>query len=158
MGQISAGVLQRLVDLHGVLVPLPLGKGVILALSILETHPAAKYALITLDNQAIIQALQHNRSQLAQYLLDYVHAFIQQLKCKCHNIHIHLEWVPGHMDIEGNELADKYAKRAITGDIFCTDDLPDLLKKHLLVSIGALKANWKKSIPQRWRKAWLNSP
>ena len=36
--------------------------GVILALSILETHSAA---LIALDNQAVIQALQNNRSQPA---------------------------------------------------------------------------------------------
>ena len=127
-------------------------------LSILETHPAAKSALIALNNQAVIQALQNNRSQPAQHLLDYVHVFIWQLKCKCRNLHIHLEWVPGHMDIKGNELADEHAKRAATGDISHTEDLPDLLKKCLPVSIAALKANWKKSIPQRWRKAWLNLP
>ena len=62
------------------------------------------------------------------------------------------------MEIEGNELADEHAKRAAAGDISHIDDLPDLLKKCLLVSIAALKANWKKSIPQCWRKVWLNSP
>ena len=35
---------------------------VILALSLLEAHPAAKSALIALDNQAVIQALQNNRT------------------------------------------------------------------------------------------------
>ena len=39
--------------------------GVILVLSLLEAHPAAKSALIALDNQAIIQALQNNRTQPA---------------------------------------------------------------------------------------------
>ena len=62
------------------------------------------------------------------------------------------------MDIEGNELTDEHAKRVATGDISCTDNLPDLLKKCLPVSIAALKANWKKPIPQCWRKVWLNFP
>ena len=73
--------------------------GVILALSLLEAHPAAKSALITLDNQAVIQALQNNRTQPAQHLLDYVYTLIRWLKQKCCNLHIHLEWVPGHMEI-----------------------------------------------------------
>ena len=60
--------------------------GVILALSILEAHSTAKSALITLDNQAVIQAFQNNRTQLAQHLLDYVHTLIRWLKCKCPNL------------------------------------------------------------------------
>ena len=71
---------------------------------------------------------------------------IWQLKQKCCNLHIHLEWVPGHMEIEGNELADEQAKRVAAGDTSCMDDLPALLKKHLLVSIMALKADRKKSV------------
>ena len=62
------------------------------------------------------------------------------------------------MEIKGNELADEHAKRVAAGDIFCTDNLPDLLKKCLPVSIVALKANQKKSILQHWGKVWLNSP
>ena len=44
----------------------------ILVLLLLEAHPAAKSALIALDNQATIQALKNNRTQPAQHLLDYV--------------------------------------------------------------------------------------
>ena len=71
----------------------------------------------------------------------YVHGLIQQLNHKWHNLHSHLEWVPGHMENKGNELADEHAERVAAGDIFCTDNVPDLLKKNLLVSIVALKAN-----------------
>ena len=58
---------------------------------------------------------------------DYVHTLIQRLKQKCCNLHIHLEWVPGHMEIEGNELADEHAKRAAAGD---TSRMGDLLLEY----------------------------
>ena len=38
------------------------------------------------------------------------------------------------------------------------DNLPALLQKRLPVSIAALKADRKKSVLQRWKKAWSNSP
>ena len=34
------------------------------------------------------------------------------------------------MDIAGNDLADKHAKRAATGEVSDTNDLLDILKKN----------------------------
>ena len=62
------------------------------------------------------------------------------------------------MEIEGNELADKHAKRVAAGGTSRMDDLPALLQKHLPVTIAALKADRKKSVLQCWKKAWSNSP
>ena len=33
------------------------------------------------------------------------------ISVKCHQVDIHLNWVPGHMNIKGNELADQAAKK-----------------------------------------------
>jgi RNase H len=132
--------------------------GIILALKMLDTRPALRSVLIALDNQAVIQALQNNRTQPTQYLLDNVHVAILRLKRKHRRLHIHMEWVPGHMDIEGNEIADEHAKRAADGEVSNSNDLPDSLKKRLPASIAALRAKRKKSLMQHWRKIWSKSP
>jgi hypothetical protein len=73
-------------------------------------------------------------------------------------IHIHLEWVPGHMDLQGNVMADQHAKKAAEGDVSSTTRLPPLLKSRLPASVSAIKARRKKTLMKRWRKLWLKSP
>jgi len=72
--------------------------------------------------------------------------------------HLYFEWVPGHMDIEGNEAADAKAKEAATGTTPVCERLPTLLSDTLTVSVAALKAERKKAIPARWLALWTSSP
>jgi ribonuclease HI len=132
--------------------------GILLALTLLEKNPLASTALITLDNQAAIQALQNDHAQPAQYLLDEIHATILKMKRRRRRLRIHLEWVPGHMEIKGNELADTHAKMASEGNTSNLADLPHILRKCLPESVAALKAQRKGTILQRWRKDWSQSP
>ncbi|KIJ52972.1 hypothetical protein M422DRAFT_81035, partial [Sphaerobolus stellatus SS14] len=71
---------------------------------------------------------------------------------------LHLEWVPGHEDVEGNELADDEAKKAAGGITSATQELPHILHQTLPISIAALKSERKKTILPRWRASWTTSP
>jgi ribonuclease HI len=129
--------------------------GVVLALHTIKVLRDEKRILIALDNQATIRALTNNCRQPGQYLLDEVHKMIGKLGKK---IKIHLEWAPGHHDLEGNEAADAEAKRAASGDCTNSKDLPDILQKPLPFSIAAMKADFKDKSKLRWEEMWKKSP
>ena len=123
---------------------------ILLALALLEASPQADTVLIALDNQAAIWALQGNHTQPSQYLLDEIHSAILRIKHRHHQLLIHLEWVLGHMDVEGNIMADTHVKMASEGNTSELADLPHLLRECLPASIAALKAQHKRTILQWW--------
>jgi len=61
------------------------------------------------DSQAAIQRLQHNRPGPGHQTASAIHQLINNLY-KDFRTHIHIKWVPGHTEVEGNETADKLAK------------------------------------------------
>ncbi|KAH9942978.1 hypothetical protein B0H21DRAFT_661666, partial [Amylocystis lapponica] len=96
--------------------------------------------LIALDNQPVISALNANRRQPGQYLLDEVHKALQKLHTDYPRTHIHIAWTPGHHDIPGNEHVDLEAKSAAEGHSSPSDTLPSLLHSPLPKSVAALRA------------------
>ena len=64
------------------------------------------------DNQSSIKAIEHPRHQSGQYIIKQILDSINRIHDLEPTCIIHLEWVPGHMNIEGNEQADKAAKTA----------------------------------------------
>ncbi|KAL1657430.1 hypothetical protein GGF50DRAFT_36931, partial [Schizophyllum commune] len=59
------------------------------------------------------------------------------------NLRLHINWVPGHWDIEGNERADVLAKRAAeTGE---SSQLPSRLRclQDLPASASAIRQAYK---------------
>jgi ribonuclease HI len=68
-------------------------------------------------------------------------------------------WTPGHEGIEGNENADKEAKRAAQGESSPLPNLPPFLrKKPLPTSISATRQVMKKRVKAAWKDEWSNSP
>ena len=65
---------------------------------------------IFLDSQAAIQRVQKSSLEAGQTHVQAIEDQITKIKTK-HQVNIHLSWVPGHMNIMGNELADKAAKK-----------------------------------------------
>ena len=60
---------------------------------------------------------------------DLFHHSIMEL-CKKHmGLKVKIKWVPGHKGVEGNEMADEQAKKAITEGSRTMDELPKLLRK-----------------------------
>ncbi|KAI0715129.1 hypothetical protein C8Q76DRAFT_729717 [Earliella scabrosa] len=68
-----------------------------------------------------------------------------------------LRWVPGHMDIEGNELADCEAKRAAAGSSSPLNKLPKCLHDGLQFGVSKLKQVYRADLHQVHRKEWQES-
>jgi ribonuclease HI len=64
------------------------------------------------DNQAAIQAVDTPTRQSGQNIIEEILDTIEKIHEYTPNCNIHIEWVPGHKNIEGNERADLAAKTA----------------------------------------------
>ena len=62
------------------------------------------------DSQAAIQRIQKSSLNAEQSHILAIKSWAKKIKTK-HQINIHLNWVPGHMNIKGNELADQATKK-----------------------------------------------
>src|SRR6266481_3720181 len=132
--------------------------GILLAVHLLHGYPRARMVLITMDNQAAIAALTNWERQPGQYLLNEIQAALKALWRTQLQMRVHIEWVPGHADVRGNERADALARAAAEGARSPQPELPQLLHKQLPVSITALKANWKKALYPKWAEQWACLP
>ncbi|KAI0711584.1 hypothetical protein C8Q76DRAFT_737173 [Earliella scabrosa] len=70
---------------------------------------------------------------------------------------ITLRWVPGHMDIEGNELADCEAKNAAAGASSPQNKLPKCLHDGLYFGVSKLKQTYRADLHLIHRKEWQGS-
>ena len=73
-------------------------------------------AYIFTDNQSAIQAVETPKRQSGQYITKKILDTIDKIHEAKPTCTIHIEWVPGHMNIEGNEQADQAAKTAATSN------------------------------------------
>ncbi|KAI6118267.1 hypothetical protein F5141DRAFT_969844, partial [Pisolithus sp. B1] len=72
-----------------------------------------------------------------------------------------LQWLPGHTNIPGNELADQEAKKAAEGPQSSSPlkRLPPYLRRNgLLGSISAAIQAQRDLSRKRWSAAWAKSP
>ena len=63
------------------------------------------------DSQAAIKRLMDSSLKVGQYYVQSIRKWTKKLQDKA--IQIYLEWVPGYINIRGNELTDKAAKKGI---------------------------------------------
>ncbi len=61
------------------------------------------------DSQAAIKRLKNSSLKVGQYYVQSIRNWAKKFEDIA--IQLHLEWVPGHMNIRGNDLADKAAKK-----------------------------------------------
>lgn len=81
-----------------------------------EVENPAKHIIIMSDSQAVLKAYQNN------ILSVYHNRYVTEGKKICYNFKKELDkkvtlvWIPAHIGIQGNELADKLAKEAVDED------------------------------------------
>ena len=92
--------------------------GEILAQHLLLNEPRGfgRHASMYIDNQASIMATQLIHPAPGHHLLDILHDKVARMKKKHRNIKIMAHWIPSHKEVEGNEEADRQAKKAAKGD------------------------------------------
>lgn len=75
-----------------------------------RSHSRVRSATIFSDSMSASQAIQNPGNKLGQQI---IHAILQAAKnTKTHGTAIQLQWIPGHCEIPGNDIADQLVKEA----------------------------------------------
>jgi ribonuclease HI len=77
-----------------------------------KSHQHYDKCYIHVDNQSSMRAINKPKQQSGQYIIRNIHESLDELQTQRPNLEFRIEWVPGHMDIAGNEKADEEAKKA----------------------------------------------
>jgi ribonuclease HI len=72
-----------------------------------------KYTIVS-DSQSAIKAIANPSNKPGQAIVHRILDRVQAFRDR--RIKIRLHWIPGHIGIEGNELADRLAKQAVTSE------------------------------------------
>ncbi|OBZ69518.1 hypothetical protein A0H81_10498 [Grifola frondosa] len=131
--------------------------GLLLGTELLKTERSLEGASIAADNKSSIQATKLRRPAPAHYLLDSLHKHLRALGRRHHEAKVTIRWVPGHMDLEGNETADLEAKRAARGDSSPKEDLPDILRDGLPRSATKMRQVFLTDLQGKAKTTWNSS-
>ena len=104
-------------------------------MNIIANHKSSKFIIYS-DSKLVLQVLQGKES-----LTPLITRLLDKMNTISNNNSIILTWIPSHIDIEGNERADKAAKKALQTRISNT--------KILYTDLKPLKFKLKK-----WQKSW----
>jgi len=96
------------------------------------------------DSQAAIQRIQKSSLNAGQSHVLAIKSWAEKIKAK-HQINIHLNWVPGHMNIKGNELADQAAKKGTELQKISTEKY---------ISLSFIKRKIKESALLEWQEEY----
>src|SRR5947207_4453726 len=127
------------------------------AAELVGIHPAIKHWLsqpnpptacqIYIDSQAAGDFLSQLKRPPAQSL---IMAILDILDTAPLTHHVKLIWIPGHIDIDGNEQADKEAKRAATDPSLSSPFKQGTLKSSRIQQI-------KTMAQQKWNEEWTSN-
>jgi len=110
------------------------------------------------DNQVAICSSSHPTAKPGHYLLIHFRKLMKRIQDK-KNVDreaLSLNWITGHTDILGNELADREAKLAATSSTNASPRhlLPKILRKPLPASISAVKQDHNAKLQDKWQGMW----
>ena len=111
----------------------------------MNTDLRGKNVVIFTDNQSAIKKLQNPDNKSGQQYVKEIILRIEKLRSM--GCTLRIQWVPGHVEIEGNELVDKLAKEAALNPR--TGTPPDLALLRTTVK-RTLKAKFR----TRWNHFW----
>ena len=109
-----------------------------------EANRTYENYILYVDSQAAINAVTKPLCQSGQHIIQQIHNKVDVL-----TMNTTLIWIPGHMNISGNEMADDAVKHAAQNDGLCTDPpLPTMKVARNMIIKRRCKEEWK----QRWNK------
>ena len=98
------------------------------------------------DSQAAIKRLKNSSLKAGQYYIQSIRKWAEKFQNL--GIQMQLEWVPGHMNIRGNELADKAAKKE-------TELQKAAIESY--ISLAFIKRKIKEKALIDWNDIWSDS-
>lgn len=99
------------------------------------------------DSQQAIQCLQKVYASVQSVLYAKIHKEIQELHED--NFRVHIHWIPSHINIPGNDLADLAAKQGA--------QVQKKAESDTFTSIHSLKIKVKQQTLLEWKQAWNSS-
>jgi ribonuclease HI len=135
--------------------------GVLLALHLISTERRGNTTFaLGIDNQAAIKAFESDLRQPGHHIAREIIrvANQNQKRRKKGKYALNIRWTAGHEGIEGNEEADKEAKKAAEGLSSEKLQLPPYLRKTLLINPAAVKRHLQERRKQKWTEEWRKSP
>ena len=132
--------------------------GIILATDIIREKIHVVKANILLDNQAAIQSMTRRRHQSGQQLIHEAQEAIEDIISERPHLSLSISWVPGHSNVQGNEEADKHAKRAAEGETTRRLGKYTSLDLGIAKSSAAIRARATKRRAWEWEQQWRDSP
>ena len=135
--------------------------GMLLALHLIATEKHnGSPSFIAVDNHTALKAfdsdMRHPGHHIAREFLTLAE-HLQKHRSK-HKLKLMLRWLAGHCGIDGNEKADREAKKAASGNTSTAKLLPLLLRKPLLINPAAVKRAYNESLTTKWKAEWEQSP
>ncbi|PSR85584.1 hypothetical protein PHLCEN_2v5406 [Hermanssonia centrifuga] len=130
----------------------------ILGMELVRQENSVRSVSLAVDNQAAVTSSRSAKSAPGHHLLDKYHQLQAKVKKKHRNLKITVRWVPGHMGIKGNEVADEKAKEAARGSIEVRRPIPAALRKALPQSVSKLHQMRTQELKEEASRRWRNSP
>lgn len=105
-------------------------------------------------------ATQLSKPAPGHHFIDTLHKYIKELQNRNHNLRVTFKWIPGHKGVEGNELADEQAKKAITegSSTGSAQSIPEQLKGPIPYSKSATKQAYNEKLKRKTQALWIKSP
>ena len=124
--------------------------GILMAIE-MAIEDGRKSCHIFTDNQAAITSSCAPLRQSGQYILRKI---VEAMNTHRTKSHLHLHWVPAHIGIPGNELADLAAKEATGWRQNGERQAPAPTPPDLYLLASAVKADIRREKQGRWAREW----
>ena len=134
------------------------GVALLLALELLKGERGVRKVTIAADNVGVIHRSRKDKAAPMQFLWWMFRKQWDSIRKRVKRIQLTVRWVPGHEGVEGNEEADRLAKRAITHGSSAAHKLPYALRKPLPVNKQAVARRINLGLKQRAVEMWRKSP
>ena len=118
-----------------------------LAIKQLRNHCEHRTCRIYIDSQAAIRAIDRPRRQSGQSIIRDILDSIDEIISEHTHLQFEIVWIPGHMEIEGNELVDTEAKKAAIN--------PTLSQPHNYEPLKSARIRYIKTMAKKqWQTVW----